>query len=88
MKLLVFYRPNSEDARPVESYVHDFQRQYHMDAKIEVMSLDTRDGAAMASLYDIMQYPALVSTRDDGSVQGVWQGHELPLMSEVAGSLR
>src|SRR3546814_131722 len=86
--LLVFYRPNSEHARQVESYLRDFEHSYHIDARTEIMNLDTRDGAANASLYDVVQYPALVSAREDGSVNQVWQGSELPLMSEVAGTLR
>lgn len=87
MFLYVFVRPNSEFERPVENFMHDFERQYHVDAKIKVMNLDTRDGAAMASLYDVVRYPAFVATREDGTVQDMWQGQELPMMSEVAGAL-
>ncbi|HSX08085.1 MAG TPA: hypothetical protein VLG11_04290 [Candidatus Saccharimonadales bacterium] len=86
MKLLVLYRPDSEHASAVESFIRDFQHQHHIDEKtLEIVSLNTRDGAAMASLYDVMSYPALLAIRTDGSVINVWQGEPLPLMDEVAG---
>lgn len=88
MKLLIFYRPNSEHARSVETFIHDFQKQYTTDAKLEIMDLDTRDGAAMASLYDVLQYPALLATADDGVLIRAWEGKELPLMGDVASYLR
>jgi hypothetical protein len=83
MKVLVLYRPNSEHGRVVEDFIHDYQARQHV-GRIEVLSVDTRDGMAMASLYDIMQYPAILVLRNDGGVVRVWQGEALPLMSEVA----
>jgi hypothetical protein len=88
MKLLIFYRPNSEHARNVETFMHDFRDQYPMDAKIEIMDLDTRDGAAMATLYDVLQYPALLATTDEGVLVRSWEGQMLPLMRDVAAYLR
>jgi hypothetical protein len=88
MKLLIFYRPNSEHARAVETFIHDFQRQYTTDAKIEILDLDTRDGAATASLYDVLQYPAFLATADNGTLVRAWEGKELPLMGDVASYLR
>ncbi|HSW99577.1 MAG TPA: hypothetical protein VLH38_00925 [Patescibacteria group bacterium] len=85
MKLLVLYRPDSEHSTDVETFVRDFQRQYEAGRKIELLSLNTRDGAATASLYDIMTYPAILALANDGSVLNVWQGAPLPLMAEVAG---
>ena len=87
MKLLILYRPNSEHARAVETFIHDFESRHVPPAKVEVLSLDTRDGAATASLYDVVQYPAMLATTTDGSVTRMWEGQTLPLMSEVAGSL-
>jgi hypothetical protein len=87
MKLLIFYRPNSEHARSVETFIHDFQAQYSMGAKIETMDLDTKDGAAMASLYDVLRYPAFLATAEDGVLVRAWEGEELPLMQDVASYL-
>ncbi len=85
MKLLILYRPNSEHARTVETFVRDFQRQFESGKKIELVSADTREGVAQASLYDIWQFPAIVALRDNGSVANTWVGMPLPLMNDVAG---
>lgn len=82
MKVTILYRPNSEFARSVEEFAHDIERQ--QGVKTELVSIDTREGAAMATLYDIMQYPAVVITREDGGVVQSWLGDQLPLMNEVA----
>lgn len=86
VKLLILYRPNSEHASAVESFIRDFQHQHNIDEKkLEILSLNTRDGAATASLYDIVNYPAIVAIANDGSVLNMWEGDRLPLMDEVAG---
>lgn len=83
MRLLVIYRPNSEHARSVESFLQSFQER-HEDAKVEVLNVDSREGNAMATLYDVMQYPCILVTRDDGSLLKSWEGPNFPLMDEVA----
>lgn len=84
MKVIVLYRPNSDHASTVESFARDFERQHDIGAKLELVSVNTRDGAALASLYDIMAYPSILALSDDGSVLNVWIGPGLPLMDEVA----
>jgi hypothetical protein len=32
-----------------------------------------------------VQYPAVIVLKDDGQMQSMWQGEQLPLMREVAG---
>lgn len=83
--MLVLYRPESEHSSAVESFVRDFQSRYESGRKLELVSLNTRDGAATASLYDVMNYPAILALANDGSVLNVWQGTPMPLMDEVAG---
>jgi len=85
VKLLILYRPDSEHATAIEAFVRDFQRQYEAARRLELQSLNTRDGAASASIYDIVSYPAILALADDGSVLNIWQGVPLPLMDEVAG---
>lgn len=79
----MLYRPNSEGSRVVEEYVRDFEKS--RGKEIKLISLNTREGAAIASLYDMMQNPGLLVLRDDGQVVADWQGMQLPLMNEVAG---
>lgn len=84
MKVLLLYRPNSEHARKVEDFVRDFNRNY-VNYKLELMDLNTRDGAATASLYDVMRYPAMLALTNDGQVLKEWEGENMPpLMSEVS----
>lgn len=82
MKVIILYRPQSEWSRIVEEYARDFERQRHK--KIELISVDERDGSDMARLYDIVRYPAVVALRDNGEMMAQWQGEKLPLMNEVA----
>lgn len=66
--------------------MRDFQRLHDYGSnKVELVSVNTRDGAATASLYDILSYPAILALADDGSVLNLWSGPRLPLMDEVAG---
>jgi hypothetical protein len=83
MKILILYRPESEHARTVEEFIHDFQRR-HNTHHLEVLNIDSRDGIATATLYDVMQYPAILVLQNDGAVQKAWEGDSLPLMDEVA----
>lgn len=83
MRIVVLYRPDSEHGRLVEEFIHDYQRR-HEAKGLEVLNIDSRDGSAMASLYDVMQYPTILALRDDGSILRSWEGETLPLMDEIA----
>ena len=83
MKVLILYRPKSEHGRAVEEFVRDFKTG-HSNGRLEILDVDSRDGIAMSSLYDIMQYPAILALRDDGSVLKSWEGEMLPVMNEIA----
>lgn len=82
MKVVILYRPDSDHARAVEEFAHEFERIH--GRPVAMVSVNTRDGAATASLYDIMQYPAVMATTDIGEMLQVWSGENLPLMNEVA----
>lgn len=82
MKVVVLYRPNSEHGRDVETFIHDFQDRHQ--GKLEALNVDSREGNATATLYDVMQYPAILALREDGTLLRSWEGNELPMMDEVA----
>lgn len=82
MKVSILYHPHSEHAHTVEQFAHDFERQ--RGEVIELISLETKEGAAMASMYDLVQYPALLVLSNDGQLRKSWEGAEMPLMDEVA----
>jgi len=68
----------------VETFIRDLQHQHDVGNKVEVLSVDTRDGASTAALYDIWQFPAILALAEDGRVLNTWQGEQMPLMDEVA----
>ena len=82
MKTIILYREHSDHAREVETFISDLKRVSGQD--VETLDVDTRDGADFARLYDIVQYPAAVVTRDDGTLQKMWQGREgWPTINDV-----
>jgi len=86
VKVLVLYRPDSEFSRNVEDFLRDLRQVHSLNEKqLEVLNYDSRDGSAMASLYDIMTQPAIVIVNDDGSYIKHWEGDRLPLQQEVTG---
>ncbi len=87
MKILILYRPNSEHGRLVEDFIRNFQNQY-ADQRLEVLDIDSRDGSAAASLYDVVQYPAILVVQNDGYIQKSWVGDQIPLLDEVVAYVR
>lgn len=85
MKLLVLYRPNSEHARRVEEFLRDMQQLHDIDQQsIRILDVDSREGIALASMYDVMAGLGIIVTDNIGSYIKDWQGTDLPLASEVA----
>ncbi|HEY4964736.1 MAG TPA: hypothetical protein VIH90_08680 [Candidatus Saccharimonadales bacterium] len=82
MKVVVLYRPSSDHGRIVDEFIENFRSRVS-DQRIEVLNIDTREGNGTATLYDIVQYPAVLVLRSDGAIQKSWQGLELPLIDEV-----
>jgi len=82
MKVVILYRPSSDHGRIVDEYVEDFRSRV-ADQKLEVLNIDSREGNSVATLYDIVQYPAIIVMRSDGTMQKEWQGNDLPLIDEV-----
>ena len=62
-------------------YARDYKR--FKNKEIELLSLETVEGAELAKLYDITNYPAVIVTKDDGQIQKIWQDINLPLMNEL-----
>lgn len=86
MKVVILYRPNSEKARIVEEYVHDISRQQNVQPQL--IDIDTPEGSAIQSLYDLTSFPAVLVIRDDGQLIQYWAEEQLPLMQEVAAFAR
>ncbi|MHB1865131.1 MAG: hypothetical protein ACYCPS_03125 [Candidatus Saccharimonadales bacterium] len=82
MKVLVIYRPNSDHGRLVEEFISNLNSS-GFTGKVEVVNIDSREGSSAATLYDVTRYPAVLALRDDGMLQHLWQGLDLPLVNEV-----
>ncbi|HEU5187270.1 MAG TPA: hypothetical protein VFT87_02080 [Candidatus Saccharimonadales bacterium] len=82
MKTYILYRPISEHATKVEEYLRDFKAQTGKD--IPMLDVDSPEGAEVCTLYDIVQYPAILATDNEGRVQNIWVGDNLPTISEVS----
>lgn len=82
MRLTILYRDRSDHARPVTDFVEMMRRRYP-DKKPTLQDIETREGASTASLYGIMQYPALIVTAYDGRVIDQWEGLPIPRIDEV-----
>lgn len=78
--LYIFYRTNSEHERSVE----EFQRlleQRHL--RVELIDVDSRQGAAKAQTYGVMQHPTVLAVRDgDGQMLQIWPGI-IPTVSDA-----
>lgn len=83
MKIIILYRPASDHSRVVDEYVREFVYR-NPEVKLEVLSIDTKEGWDLGGVYDVMQYPSMLAIRDDGSLAHSWVGEPLPLMNEVA----
>jgi hypothetical protein len=82
MRVIILYRPDSEHGREIENFIREYQFR-HDPRPLEIINVDTREGIATATIYDVMQYPAIMVLQTDGQVQKIWQGNDLPLLDEV-----
>ncbi len=82
MRVIVVYKPESEHATTVETYLHDFERQ--TSHRLETLNPESPEGADTCRTYDIVEYPTLMAITSDGQLQNMWRGLPLPTISEVS----
>lgn len=78
----MLYRPRSEHAGQAE----DYAREYHMrhpQREIELVDVDSPEGANLAKVHGVTNYPAILALSDDGGHLQLWQDEHLPLMNEI-----
>lgn len=83
MKLTILWNEQTDYAREVR----DWKRDYTSDTGFsDFIDLDpeTIAGERFAQLYDILQYPAVVVTDDDGRLINMWKGTPMPQIDEVS----
>lgn len=82
MRTIILYHPNSEFAGTAEDFKREFETR-HPDYKVELVSLENREGSEMAQLYEVVRYPAILVIGADGRLQKLWQDQPFPLIDEV-----
>lgn len=78
---MVVYKAHSEHARGVEEYMREFERR--TGKVLETIDPDSRRGADICRLYDVVEYPTIIATTNDGQLLRMWRGVTLPLIDEV-----
>ena len=86
MKLLVFYRKDSDHSSDVEEFIYNM-RETRGVQNIEVRNVDSVDSQMTLGAHGIMQYPCLMVQREGGQTTKIWQGKMLPTLDEVSGYL-
>ncbi|MFO0970867.1 MAG: hypothetical protein U0520_00740 [Candidatus Saccharimonadales bacterium] len=83
MKTVILYRPNSEGETSVQAYIREFERE--TGRSIELIDSTTVSGVQVARLYDVVQFPAIIAMREDGSFIEIWQERsKWPTISELS----
>jgi hypothetical protein len=82
MRVVVVTKDNTDYARTVIEFMHDFQHQ--TGHELETLDPDTAEGTSFCETYDIVEYPTLIAVANDGSLQNSWTGLPLPTISEVS----
>ena len=79
---MLLYRHDTDYEREVIDYLRDFEQQ--MGKKLETMNPDSPSGAQLCQTYDIVEFPTILATDNDGRVMQTWRGLPLPKMDEVS----
>jgi len=82
MGVMVVYKTSSEHARGIEEYMREFERR--TGKVLETIDPDSRRGTDICRLYDVVEYPTIIATSNDGQLLRMWRGVTLPLIDEVS----
>ena len=83
MKAVILYRPNTETESSVHEYVREFARE--TGKAISLIDCDSLEGIEIIKLYEVMQFPAIIVFRDDGSFIESWiERDKWPTISELS----
>lgn len=82
MRSFIVYKEDSDHARTVDTFLHDFERQ--TGRTLETVDPESRAGIDTCRVYDIVEYPTIIAVDDNGMMQNTWRGLPLPTISEVS----
>ena len=82
MRVVIISKDATDYARSVEEWLREFQRR--TGRELEVLNPDSPAGISFCTTYDIVEYPSVIALTDDGVMQQLWAGTQLPTISEVS----
>ncbi len=83
MRIVAIYHEYSDHAREVVEWIDQFERR--SGRTVEQIDPDTPDGETFCAAREILQYPTITVTDDDGKPYEIWSGSPLPVIDEVMG---
>lgn len=84
MKLMLIYRDKSTHSLVVDEFKINLKSR---GIEFEELDVDSIEGQMKCKAYDIMGYPAVLATKDDGALLKLWQGDPLPTINDVQGAI-
>ena len=81
MRIVAVYREYSDHAREVTEWIDQFERR--SGRTVEQLDPDSPEGESFCSAREIMEYPTITVTDDDGRPYNIWSGSPLPVIDEV-----
>ena len=82
MKVMIFYKDNTDTTRMVTDFLWDLERQTGHPP--EIIDPESREGVDLCHMYGIWQWPAIVAVSDSGILQKMWLGTPLPTINEIS----
>ncbi len=82
MRVVVVTKDEMDYSRSVDTFLGDFARQ--TGRTLEVLNPESGEGELFARAYDIVEYPTVIALSNDGQVQNMWKGTDLPTIGEVS----
>lgn len=78
--IYILYRPGSEHERSVQEFKRRLEERR---VDVELISADSREGAAKSRVYEIMQFPTVLALREgNGQLIQTWLGI-IPTISDA-----
>ena len=83
MRLVVVWNEQTDYAREVREWIHEYERR-GSTVMPEILDPETIEGEMFTTAHDIVRYPAVVALTDDGKVLEKWLGTPMPQLDAVA----
>lgn len=83
MKLMIIFRDKSDHSLQVDEFKFNLQSRGII---FEEFDVDSLEGQMKCKTYDIVRYPSVLATKEDGAILQLWQG-DLPTINAVQGAL-